>query len=271
MARLLCVYDEGSVVDTPLIGAKGFSVLVESEGERVLFDTGLRDRYLIHNMEHLEIDPESISAVAVSQTHADNSRALQGLVEARGTKLTVHAPAGLYDGKRGMLSSSVGLSEECRAKADIVPIEGWTELIPKVWLSPQIQSPDGYAESYLVIEGRRLAVVSGRGRSGPGPALDAVLKRFGREAGTFVGAVLLEKRKRPVAEAYAAEFEAHGCTDLHMNHCTGREGMTNLRAHFGLKGVSDFYAGMSLDVRCGVTAEARCDMVKYGILAIGGR
>ena len=51
MVRVLCIYDEGAVVDTPLIGAKGFSVMVESEGRRIMMDTGLRDRYLVHNME----------------------------------------------------------------------------------------------------------------------------------------------------------------------------------------------------------------------------
>ena len=52
-AVITCIYDEGSLEDTPLIGAKGFSVMVERDGRRVLFDTGLRDRYLKHNMENL--------------------------------------------------------------------------------------------------------------------------------------------------------------------------------------------------------------------------
>ena len=49
-AKITCVYDEGSLPKTNLIGAKGFSVMVESEGKRLLFDTGLRGRYLMHNM-----------------------------------------------------------------------------------------------------------------------------------------------------------------------------------------------------------------------------
>lgn len=248
MARILCVYDEGAVVDTPLIGAKGFSVLVESEGRRVLFDTGLRDRYLIHNMEHLEIDPASIDAVVVSQKCPDNSRGINGLIEAREQPLDIYAPEGLYDGKRGIMSRSVGLSEENRAKANIHPIDGWIEVAPKVWVTPQLVSDDGSSESFLVIEGRELAVISGRGCSGPGLPLAAVRERFGRDARTFVGAVLLEKRKKPVAEAYASEFEAYGCRSLHLNHCVGPDGMSNLRAHFGLKGVDDFYAGMELTI-----------------------
>ncbi len=248
MARIQCVYDEGAVVDTPLIGAKGFSVLVESDGKRVLFDTGLRDRYLQHNMEHLEIDPESIDAVVISQRCPDNARALNGFLDSRTSPVDVYAPAGTYDGKRGMLSRSVGLSEENRPKANLHDIDGWIEVVPKVWITPQIVSSDGYMESFLVVEGKGLTVVSGRGYSGPGPVLEAVRSKFGRDATRFVGAVLLEKKKKPVAEAYATEFDAHGCTDLHLNHCVGADGISKLREHFGLKGVNEFYAGMELSV-----------------------
>ncbi|MBO7352585.1 MAG: MBL fold metallo-hydrolase, partial [Candidatus Methanomethylophilaceae archaeon] len=63
--RITCVYDEGSQPYTSLIGAKGTALLVEKDGKRVLFNTGLRDRYLIHNMEHLGLDFYSIDAVVV--------------------------------------------------------------------------------------------------------------------------------------------------------------------------------------------------------------
>ena len=130
MARILCVYDEGSVVDTPLIGAKGFSMLIESGGKRVLFDTGLRDRYLSHNLEYLEIDPDSIDAVVVSQSHPDNCRAINALLDQRSEPVDVYAPSGLYAGKKGVLSKSAGLSDENRAKARLHNLEGWFEVAP---------------------------------------------------------------------------------------------------------------------------------------------
>lgn len=249
MAKILCIYDEGSLINTPLIGAKGFSMLVDSGGKRLLFDTGLKDSYLRRNMDNLDVDPGSIDVVAVSQAHPDNCRALDGLLSQREAPVDVYAPAGLYAAKRGMLSGSVGLSDESREKAVLHDITDWVELIPDVWLSPQIEYQDGYRESVLVVAGTRMAVVSGRGHAGPAPILDAVSERFGRNAATFVGAILLEKKKKPVAQSYAAELSARGCTDLHLNHCTGTDGMTNLRTVFGLKGVCDFYVGMTLEVK----------------------
>ncbi len=242
MARVLCVYDEGSIVDTPLIGAKGFSVLVESDGKRVLFDVGLRDRYLTHNMEHLQIEPDSLDAIVLSQACPDNCRAINGLLDSRRDPVEIYAPSGLLDGKKGFLSRSVGLTEENREKAVVHDIEGWIEVIPDVWVSPQIGYDDGSSESIMVVGSKVL--ISGRGIQGPAPLLEMAYGKFGRYPRTFIGAVLLEKRKKPVAQAYAQKFDECGCTDLHLNHCVGRDGMTNLRAHFGLKGVDEFYVGM---------------------------
>lgn len=252
MVKLTCVYDEGSVVNTSLIGAKGTSFLVESDGRRVLFDTGLRDRYLIHNMEFLEIDPDSIDAVVISQGVPDNCRALEGLLDERTVPVDVYAPEGLYDRKRGIMSGSVGLSDEARGKADLHPLEGWLEIAPKVWITPRLVAPDGYMESFLAIEGRHLAVLSGRGHAGPGIALDAAYLRFNREPREFIGSVQLEGysrgRRRQVAFQFADQFEEHQVETLYLNHCTGRDGMTDLRIRFGLNGVKDLYAGMSLEI-----------------------
>lgn len=237
-ATITSVYDEGSLEDTPLIGAKGFSVMVERDGRRVLFDTGLRDRYLKHNMENLEIDPESIEAVVISQAHPDNCRALDGFLDMRGSPVDVYAPEGLYGGKKGMFSNSVGITDENRAKVNLRNDEGWFEVIPGVTVTPMLGS-----ERFLVVQGRRLTVVSGRGAEGPARVLDAVKDRFGRYPDAFVGAVLLEKKKKPVAEAYAADFTSRNVGMLYLNHCVGRDGILNLRTHLGLKGVDEFYVG----------------------------
>ncbi len=72
-AKITCAYDEGSIPGTSLIGAKGTSMLVEKDGKKILFNTGLRDRYLSHNMDYLDIDPESIDMVVVSQSNPCDS------------------------------------------------------------------------------------------------------------------------------------------------------------------------------------------------------
>ena len=241
-AVITCIYDEGSLEDTPLIGAKGFSVMVERDGRRVLFDTGLRDRYLKHNMENLDIDPESIDAVVISQAHPDNSRALNGFLDMRESPVDVYAPEGMYQGKPGFLSTGVGVSDENRAKMNLRSDDGWIEVFPGTTVTP-FYGFDAGAERYLIVEGRRLNVISGRGIEGPARALDAVFERFNRYPDAFIGAILLEKKKKPVAEQYADEFSNRNIGIVRLNHCVGRDGIMNVRTRLGLHGVDEFYVG----------------------------
>ena len=243
MMKITCVYDEGAKVHTPLIGAKGTSFAIDVDGHRVLFDTGLRDKYLITNLDILEMEPDSFDVVVISQSHPDNSRALNGFLKERSEPIDVYAPAGIFEGNRTLFSRGIALSEEARSKAVFHDILGWTDVVPGVTVSPMLPS----GESFLVL-GNGAAVISGRGINGPAEMLDMVQDRFGRKARTFIGSVLLEKVKKNVAAGYATDFNERGCTELYLNHCTGRDGMTNLRVSLGLKGVDDFYVGDTLDL-----------------------
>ncbi len=240
---ITCVYDEGALENTPLIGAKGFSVLVERDGRRVLFDIGLKNRYLKHNLENLEIDPESVDAVVISQAHPDNCRALDGFLDIREGAVDVYTPEGLYEGKLGLFSSSVGVSDENRSKVRFIYDDGWLKVFSGITVTPMFKF-NGGSERYLVVEGRRLNIISGRGIEGPAKALEAVFSRFNKYPDAFIGAVLLEKAKKSVAHQYAKEFSSRNVSILKLNHCTGRDGMLNLRTQLGLHGVDEFYVGM---------------------------
>ncbi len=247
MVRVLSVYDEGSIVDTSLIGAKGFSVLIESEGRRVLFDTGLRDRYLKHNLEFLEVGYDSVEAVVVSQSTPDNCCAINGFLDERTTKVDVYAPVGLYAGKKSVLSRKAGLSDENREKVDLHDLGEWMEVIPKVWVSPPIEYGNGKSESFIVIDGKKLTIVSPRGMYGPEPMISATYQKFGRNPNAFVGSMVLERKKKPVAEAYAKALESAGCLDIHLNHATGYDGISKMRVYFGLDRIHDFFVGMTFE------------------------
>ncbi len=233
------VYDEGAIEDAPLIGAKGFSVLIDTEDARFLVDTGLRGRYLRHNLENLEIDPESIDALIVTQLHPDNCAAVNGLLEARESPLKIYGPEQMFVPKKGLpIGRKMTVSEENMPKAVPDTDAGWIEIAPEVAVTPFIGG-----ERFVLVKGKRLTLVSGRGAAGPAEPFKAVHDRFGRYPDAYLGSVLLEKKKKPVAASYANEFDACGCKVLYLNHATGRDGMLNLRTNLGLDGVNDFYVG----------------------------
>lgn len=231
------VYDEGAIEDTSLIGAKGFSVLIDTGDGKVLVDTGMRGRYLRHNLENLEIDPESIDALVITQHCKDNCAAINGLLDVRASVLKVYAPQQMFESK-GMFGRKMAVSAENMSKVDPDTGDGWFEVIPGVEVTPYY---DG--ERFVVVKGKRLTVVSGRGNAGPSIPLKAVYDRYGKYPDAYLGSVLLEKRKKDVAASYANEFDACGCKILYLNHATGRDGMLNLRTNLGLNGVNDYYVG----------------------------
>ena len=240
-AKITCVYDEGSQPNTSLIGAKGTAMLVEKDGKRIFFNVGLRDRYLIHNMEYLDIDPNTIDIAVVSQSNPCASGALNGLLKNREGPLDVYCPEGLY-GSKSFMSRSVSLSKENSEKPIFHDIGAWIELIPGVFITPFYYDPKGYGETFMVIvEGSRVALLSGRCSCYPDKVISDVQEHIGKKVTAFIGPVLLEKKKKPVAAAYAEMLAS--VPDLYLNHCVGPDGIVNLRVHLGLDGVSDFYVG----------------------------
>jgi len=99
-------------------------------------------------------------------------------------------------------------------------------------------------ETFLAVQdGTKVAILSGRCSCYPDKVIADVTARFGRTPAAFIGPVFLEKKKKPIAHAYAEMLSV--VPDLYINHCVGRDGMVNLRVKLGLAGVSDFYVGDS--------------------------
>jgi metal-dependent hydrolase (beta-lactamase superfamily II) len=240
-AKITCIYDEGAKPATSLIGAKGTAMLVEKDGKRVMFNTGLRDRYLIHNMEHLEIGFDTIDIVVVSQSNPCDAGALNGLLKMREQPVDVYCPEGLY-GSKSLLSRSVGLSESSKDKPIYHDLGSWEEILPGIHITPYYYDAKGYGETFMVVQSEsRIALLSGRCSCLPDKVISDVKDRFGKYPDAFIGPVHLEKKKKPVAKEYADMLSV--IPDLYINHCVGRDGMVNLRVNLTLEGVKDFYVG----------------------------
>ncbi|MCK4348901.1 MAG: MBL fold metallo-hydrolase [Thermoplasmatales archaeon] len=79
--KLTIVYD--NEVYEKGIGLKsnwGFSCLIETRNETILFDTGAKGEILLNNMEKLGIDPSGINKIVISHEHWDHSGGLEALV-----------------------------------------------------------------------------------------------------------------------------------------------------------------------------------------------
>lgn len=90
----LVVDDAG--YDTELWGEFGLSLLVEAERQgtelRLLVDTGLTSKPLLHNMKLLDVDPSKIEYIFITHCHYDHTGGLGGVTEKtrKGVEIVAH-------------------------------------------------------------------------------------------------------------------------------------------------------------------------------------
>jgi len=78
--RLTIVYDNETYKKG--IGLKpdwGFSCLIETKKETVLFDTGAKHKILFNNMQRLGVDLDTINKIVISHEHWDHNGSLESL------------------------------------------------------------------------------------------------------------------------------------------------------------------------------------------------
>ncbi len=251
-ASVLCVYNEGSQPNTSYIGAKGFSVMVEVDGERTMFGTGLRGRYLVHNMEHLRLDADSISRVVISHGHADHSGGINALLDARKAPLPVYAPADAWGGKGMFSKDGISLTGNAAPKAERKDLTGWTQLSKHLFLTPPMEA-GGVSETFMVLAGgNRPVLISGCCHCGPDSVLGKVREKFGSYPRAIIGGLHLEKLPKETSYAVAETLRNAECQELNLNHCTGPKGALRLREKLSLEGVKEYNVGDKLEYELGL-------------------
>ena len=259
-AKAVCVYDDGAVVGTPLIGAVGLSILIDVDGERTLFDTGMRGRYLMHNLDNLEIDVNTVDRVVISHAHRAHTGGLEEFLEKRERSIEVIVTPDLRDMgpvkllgipiKKAPLSS---MSAETIGKAEIKETDAWTQLSDHLFITEM--PPGNAAEPDTAVKENALVLMTPKGavvicgccHSGLSSFLSYVEEMTKKKIHAVIGGTHLLKTKKDGVFAIADSLKKdHGTPMLYLNHCSGVKQITNLRERLGMKGVHEFYAGTEI-------------------------
>jgi 7,8-dihydropterin-6-yl-methyl-4-(beta-D-ribofuranosyl)aminobenzene 5'-phosphate synthase len=237
------------------LGEHGLSILVESRGKRVLFDTGQTDAFL-KNAKRLGIDLSGIDAVVLSHGHYDHGGGLPALYR------DYPAPQ-LFVGSgcmaaRGSVSAAgrvdIGLAEPLVPPGSPHPrvVTAPLEIVEGVYLLPAAGDPATLAfdprfrkfegeravvddfsdELSLLVQGEDGAVlISGCAHRGIVEIARDASKRFpGSKFRAIVGGFHLvdaaPERRRDVARGIAAMDPAA----VFCSHCTGLDGYAALAA-----------------------------------------
>ena len=243
-AKVLSVYDEGALENTPYIGAKGFSVLVDVDGQRTLFDTGMRGSYLMHNLDFLEVKADSIDRLVISHNHRANMGGIAKLLDNRTKPLDIYVNSSFHRLKR--MFGRPMFNEERAAKLNLHIMDRDTKFSENLTAI----GPFGELEEYCLVLStiKGPVVISSCYHCGVGTVLSKVREDFGKDPYNLIGGIHIPKANQRIVDPVAEVIKEFGSPHMYLNHCIGNA-ITYMRVRFNLKGVDDFYVGTSVDYK----------------------
>jgi 7,8-dihydropterin-6-yl-methyl-4-(beta-D-ribofuranosyl)aminobenzene 5'-phosphate synthase len=94
--KLTCLVDNAVQPSSGFWGEHGLAYLIETAGQRILFDTGQSGTVLAHNLKLLGVDPATIDALAISHAHYDHTGGLPALLGQLRPGIPLFANADLF-------------------------------------------------------------------------------------------------------------------------------------------------------------------------------
>lgn len=235
-AKVLCVYNEGSVEYSPFIGAKGFSIVVEVDNQKTLFDTGLHGRYLVHNLYNFRIKPSDINRIVISHNHDGNIGGLSRVLKDRNESIDVYV--------NSLFSKIKTKPLEFTRKVLFHEMAGITNLSEHLFTL----GPFGPLEEYVIVLDtiNGPVIIASCYHYGIECVLSSVKEITKKNPACLIGGIHMPKANQSSMDSTAEIFNSFGCPSMYFNHCASPNGITFLRVRFGLENVKDFYAGSSL-------------------------
>ena len=270
-----CVVDDAVQRSSAFWGEHGISFLIETEGGRVLFDTGQSGTVLLHNLDDLGIEAITIDAVAISHAHYDHTGGLPMLLAHLDPGTPLYANPDLFRERYSMRDDEledVGMTltrEELVGHMSLRLEAEPQEIIPGVWTTGTITErpegeggsdnhrmragdelvPDAYLDDLaLVLElGEHLVLVCGCCHAGLLNTLAHVERAFKRPVRVIAGGLhLTNVSEEELDHICGALAERPALERIYPNHCTGEAAFVALTCELGASVVQPCPAGTVL-------------------------
>lgn len=193
------------------LSAWGLSIYVETEGVRILFDTGPDPQILLHNVEVLGIDLSKLTAVVISHEHGDHVGGLEAIAEIN-SSIPIYIPAGmsLYT-KRWILD--LGFSK-------VVEVVNTTVIAPGVAIVGQLYGPPYEQALAINLANRGLVVVVGCSHPGIVNIVEKASRELGAKPYAVIGGLHLPS-SLSVVRKVMSELKRLGVEVVIPIHCSG--------------------------------------------------
>ncbi|NNE36033.1 MAG: MBL fold metallo-hydrolase [Rhodothermales bacterium] len=249
------------------VGEWGFSALIEADGHRMLFDTGLRPDTVLLNATSMRVDLTNVEEVVLSHNHGDHTGGLVRLRQElaanneRALRVAHVAPAIFWERPGSNAEWAMAPKKEAfeAEGGTFVEHEEATEIHPGIWLTGpvprphpeknygfwvggehrvgEVRSPDGLIDddvpesmSMVINTEKGLVVISGCGHAGLINTLEHAADVTGtEEIHAAIGGFHLLQASDANLEWTANKLVNLGVENLVGAHCTGLEPVYRLR------------------------------------------
>lgn len=247
----------------------GFSVLIESSGKKILFDTGNNSRIFAANAQALNIDLKDLDFVVISHRHGDHTSGLGHLLKLN-PKVKIYAPAesfGVFGSTlpQGFYKTVDILPKSMRyfegeepqaiptgspwSEANFVFVDTKVEVTPGIFLIPTVSAVKGtleLRELTLAIESPRgLVLVVGCSHPGVEEILTAASAGNSHVFMLLGGLHLVKTPDAEIEQIANALHDKWKVDRIAPGHCTGEPAFAKLKQVFG---PSYLYAGLGSHV-----------------------
>jgi 7,8-dihydropterin-6-yl-methyl-4-(beta-D-ribofuranosyl)aminobenzene 5'-phosphate synthase len=225
--RITVVYDNVQHA-RGLKTAWGFAAVVDSGGERVLFDTGGDGATLLSNLARLGIAPASIDAVVLSHFHADHIGGLEAFLAQRPT-VTVYLPQSFPAEFQRLVERQGGIVDAVSGPRPL-----------RANLHSTGEMGDATPEQALIVDTPAgLVILTGCAHPGVVAIARAARAYRRRDIHLLMGGFHLHARTPAALEATLRALQKLGVRRVAPSHCTGERAIQAFRARWG----DDFVEG----------------------------
>ncbi len=200
----------------------GFSCLIETERETILFDTGADSGTLLGNMEKLGKDPEGIGKIVLSHAHGDHTGGLEGVLRIN-PRAIVYTPSSFPD----------GFSEDVKSYGAETVKAGSPEKISE-GISTTGELGSGIKEQSLVINSPEgLVVMTGCAHPGIVRIIREVKRMAEGEIYLVMGGFHLDGESDLELSRIIRSFREMGVRKAAPCHCSGQRARELFREEYG--------------------------------------